>query len=183
MSVGHDPYFVAHVVRFHVGSQNPTRERSGSILNRHAFEALSEWKDGIASSRRVRRGRGEGGGGSLLPHVPPALLSDDVVDGEQAIKATNCSSDTLLLTVEEATSFDGKVFSCSCGGGEDVWTDALCNLQPDTWIQFGVTGRGTTDQPALLTIKGRDRFLGLGVPRSGAAPSEGRDVGRLLSSG
>ncbi|CAN0415831.1 unnamed protein product, partial [Hapterophycus canaliculatus] len=59
------------------------------------------------------------------------------VDG-QTVAATNCSANTLLLTDEEARSDEGKVFSCSCGGGEDGWTDFLCDQQPDTWIQFGV---------------------------------------------
>ena len=69
--------------------------------------------------------------------------------------ATNCSSDTLLLTEEEARSTLGKVFSCSCGGGEDVWTDFLCRQQPDTWIQWAVTAIGTgEDDLASVTIKG-----------------------------
>lgn len=76
----------------------------------------------------------------------------------QTLKATNCSADTLLLTEEEATSVEGKVFSCTCGGGDDLWTDALCTLQPDTWIHFAVTGRGTEEDRALLSVRG-DHFV------------------------
>lgn len=68
--------------------------------------------------------------------------------------ATNCSSDTLLLTEEEARSDEGKVFSCSCGGGEDGWTAFLCAQQPDTWIHWAVTGGGTAEDPAAVTLKG-----------------------------
>lgn len=81
----------------------------------------------------------------------------------KTVSATNCSSETLLLTEEEARSFDGKIFSCSCGGGEDELTDFLCDLQPDTWIQFAVTGGGTDEDPALISLKG-DAF---GSPGSG----------------
>lgn len=77
----------------------------------------------------------------------------------KVVSATNCSSETLLLTEEEATSFDGKIFSCSCGGGEDGWTDFLCAQQPDTWIQFAVTGRGTAEDHALIAVKGMSRLL------------------------
>ncbi len=68
--------------------------------------------------------------------------------------ATNCSADTLLLTEEEARSKAGKIFSCSCGGGEDVWTAFLCAQQPDTWVHFGLTGGGTEEDPAYVTFKG-----------------------------
>ncbi|CAM9422044.1 unnamed protein product, partial [Sphacelaria rigidula] len=81
-----------------------------------------------------------------------SVCPDKIIDGK-VVSATNCSSETLLLTEEEARSFEGKVFSCSCGGGEDVWTNFLCDQQPDTWIQFAVTGGGTEEDHALITVK------------------------------
>lgn len=89
----------------------------------------------------------------------PCTPTMDYDNNTKAVRATNCSSETLLLTEEEATSFDGKIFSCSCGGGEDVWTDFLCAQQPDTWIQFAVTGRGTDTSHALIAVKGVRRLL------------------------
>ncbi|CAN0203427.1 unnamed protein product, partial [Discosporangium mesarthrocarpum] len=43
-----------------------------------------------------------------------------------------CTSDSLFPTVEETLMESGKPYSCTCGGGEDVWTDFLCSTQPDT---------------------------------------------------
>lgn len=99
---------------------------------------------------------------TLPPPPPPARANVQPIRVEQTLSATNCSSDTLLLTEEEASSSGGKVFSCSCGGGEDAWTDVLCGLQPDTWIQWAVMGRGTEgNELASITIKGVSNILSL----------------------
>lgn len=72
----------------------------------------------------------------------------------QVVSATNCSSDSLIPTDEESDQDLGKVFSCTCGGGGDAWTDALCSLQPDTWVEFTVKGPGTDESPAVMTLTG-----------------------------
>ncbi|CAM9380243.1 unnamed protein product, partial [Ectocarpus sp. 4 AP-2014] len=89
-----------------------------------------------------------------------SVCQSSTVDGQtvQAAAATNCSANTLLLTEEEARSEAGKIFSCSCGGGEDGWTDFLCDQQPDTWIQWAVTGGGTEEDPAFVVL---EEFAGI----------------------
>ncbi|CAM9554685.1 unnamed protein product, partial [Ectocarpus sp. 13 AM-2016] len=86
-----------------------------------------------------------------------SVCPSSTIDG-QAAAATNCSANTLLLTEEEARSEAGKIFSCSCGGGEDGWTDFLCDQQPDTWIQWAVTGGGTEEDPAFVVL---EEFAGI----------------------
>lgn len=77
---------------------------------------------------------------------------------EQIIPATNCSSGSLIPTDEESAQDLGKIFSCSCGGGNDAWTETLCPLQPDTWMQFTVKGEGTDETPATFTFSGEAGF-------------------------
>ncbi|CAM9457474.1 unnamed protein product [Ectocarpus sp. 13 AM-2016] len=82
-----------------------------------------------------------------------SVCPSSTVNG-QAVAATNRSPNTLLLTEEEARSEAGKLCSCSCGGGDDGCTDFMCREQPDTWIQWAVTGGGTEEDPAFVAVKG-----------------------------
>ncbi|CAB1100510.1 unnamed protein product [Ectocarpus sp. CCAP 1310/34] len=76
-----------------------------------------------------------------------------VVETVDAVAATNCSANTLLLTEEEARSEARKICSCSCGGGDDGWTDFMCRQQPDTWIQWAVTVGGMEEDPAFVAVE------------------------------
>ncbi|CAM9624413.1 unnamed protein product, partial [Chrysoparadoxa australica] len=72
-----------------------------------------------------------------------------VQGGRTAVK---CSNDQLTPTAEEARHEHGKMISCSCGGGEDVWSQALCDGQPGTMSMFHMYGIGTPEDPMTIEL-------------------------------
>lgn len=71
--------------------------------------------------------------------------------------------DSLIPTDEESQQDLGKVYSCTCGGGGDVFTEGVCPLQPDSWVQFTVKGDGSDEEPAYVTFSCEQAFR----PRAG----------------
>jgi ABC-type multidrug transport system ATPase subunit len=73
-------------------------------------------------------------------------------DAESGSDAIMCTEDTLWPTEEEASG-DGKVLSCTCGGGEDDWSEFLCKQQTDTRVQIVIRGGGVAGDPLTATFK------------------------------
>ncbi|CAM9125191.1 unnamed protein product [Ectocarpus sp. 6 AP-2014] len=80
-----------------------------------------------------------------------SVCPDKTINGT-LVSATNCSSSSLLPTAEESQQENGKVLSCSLGGGGDKFSGDLDDLQPDTWVEFTIKGSGTAESLAVMTF-------------------------------
>mmetsp|Transcript_68689 Transcript_68689/g.191581 ORF Transcript_68689/g.191581 Transcript_68689/m.191581 type:complete len:1747 (-) Transcript_68689:1259-6499(-) len=70
---------------------------------------------------------------------PPKVMNNSA--GELVtVEAKNCTKGQLLPTVEETK--DGKRFSCTCGGGEDITSKTACQEQLLTAWEFKMFGSG-----------------------------------------
>jgi len=79
--------------------------------------------------------------------------------------ATNCTAGSLMPTYEEQAT--GKLFSCSCGGGEDASSDYICqhSRPPDRSIEWTLTGpldAATVQVSSMAAVHGEswDKFPG-----------------------
>ena len=84
-----------------------------------------------------------------------------MVDGNLT-EAKNCTYTDLLPTTEEAR--DGKIFSCTCGGGDDLTSPTACAEQLGTawdWIMKGSGVAGDEIRMEATAYRGTHRQVDL----------------------